>query len=301
MSINDVAKYLGISRFRVSRYLKEAREKGIVQIRIRESNAGYERLALQLEQALPIRRVLVLPTPFDGDRDTTRRVIGEAAAPLLNDVTPETTIAITWGRTVASMVENLPDNELKAGRVIELAGGGGHITERMSAHAVSLQTAEKLKAECVQVPAPVIADDPKTARAFLDESSIRRALEMATRADVAITGVGPMDLDSLVHRSGFLSEDDFHSLRKSGAVGSIFGRFYDIDGKECVTTYQHRSVSLTFDEFIKIPERIALAGGSNKVQSIIGLLRGGLITTLVTDAETANALQENYISEAEVA
>ena len=85
-------------------------------------------------------------------------------------------------------------------------------------------------------------------------------------------------------------------LKDSKAVGSIFGRFYDLQGQECDTEFRERAIALTFDDLRKIPERIALTMGAHRIQAILGLLYGELITTLVTDSDTATAVLEEHFS-----
>ena len=50
MNIQTIGHKLGISRFRVSRYLKEAEEKGIVKIEITNDKLFYESLACELQK-----------------------------------------------------------------------------------------------------------------------------------------------------------------------------------------------------------------------------------------------------------
>jgi DNA-binding transcriptional regulator LsrR (DeoR family) len=294
LTIQEIAQQMNISRFKVSRYIKEAQEKGIVQVQFHDPGIEHERLAMQMEQTLPFKRVIVVPTPYDTDVDGSRLAVGRAAVDLFQDLAPETTLGITWGRTVAYMVDNLPADRLQIRSVVELAGGFGQITTDLSARAVTLRSAEKLKAECVQLPAPIITDSVLSARSMMAESSIRNTLELAAQADVAVTGIGPINLDSLLHRSGFLSSEDFWQLRESGAVGSIIGRFFNLHGEECDTDYRDRAIALTLPTFCQIPERIALAAGKHKVDSLVGLANGQLITTLVTDSETALEVLERY-------
>jgi deoxyribonucleoside regulator len=294
MSIQEIGQNLGISRFRVSRYLKEARESGIVQIQIRDPKIKYEQLALQLERTFALHRAVVVATPYDTDPDATRLAIGQAAAGLFYDLKPDTSIGITWGRTIAYMVRELPANSCQAKRVVELVGGFGQITSTVSARAVALWSSEKLKAECTQLPAPIICESDETARSLLSESSIRQTLTLGAQCDIAIAGLAPLAPSSLLYQAGYLSRDDLDDLIAANAVGSILGRFFDAHGNECDTRFRSRAISLTFDAYLHIPERTVLAGGNEKVQGILGLIRGGLITTLVTDSDTAAAvLAEN--------
>lgn len=294
MTMQEIAKQLQISRFKVSRYIKEAVEKGIVQVHFHDSNIEHEKLALQLEQSFPIKLAVVVPTPYRSDISAVRLAVGQAGASLLTDIKPETSLSITWGRTIAHLVENLPTDQLKAQRVVDLAGGFGQVTDEISARAVTLQIARKLNAECFQLPAPTIVENVATAHALSNEPIIRNTLDIASESDIAIMGVGPTDVDSLLHRSGYVSETDFEYLKESNAVGSIMGRFYDFNGRECNTEFKERAIALKFDDLRKIPERIALTMGSHRIQAILGLMYGELITTLVTDSDTATAVLEKH-------
>jgi DNA-binding transcriptional regulator LsrR (DeoR family) len=51
-----------------------------------------------------------------------------------------------------------------------------------------------------------------------------------------------------------------------------------------------RLIGLSLEELLRVPIRIALAGGRNKEQALAGALAGGYATVLVTDERTARAL-----------
>ena len=167
------------------------------------------------------------------------------------------------------------------------------IAGSISAHAVALEAARKFDAHCVQLPAPILVDSPETAKSLKSEMIIQRVLKMAKRCDIALSGVGPVsDMDSSYYKANFLTEEDFNKLEKYGAVGSLLGRFFDINGKECETEFKYRVIALDFDAYKKIPERIVFAGGEHKLDAIYALASSGVITTLVTDSNTAVGLIE---------
>ena len=91
-----------------------------------------------------------------------------------------------------------------------------------------------------------------------------------------------------------MSEADFERLKARKAVGSVFGRFYDMQGRECDTEFKERAIALTFDDLRKIPERMALTMGAHRIEAILGLMYGELITTLVTDSDTATAVLDTH-------
>ena len=256
MTMLEIAKQLHISRFKVSRYIKEAIEKGIVQVHFHDSNIEHEKLALQLERTFPIKLAVVVPTPYRSDISAVRLAVGRAGASLLADIKPEASLSITWGRTIAHLVENLPNDQLKAQRVVDLAGGFGQVTDEISARAVTLQISRKLNAECFQLPAPTIVENIATAHALLNEPIIRNTLEIASESDIAIMGVGPTDVDSLLYRSGYVSEKGFGYLKERNAVGSIFGRFYDLNGRECDTEFRERALPLVLTTCERSPSAL---------------------------------------------
>lgn len=286
-----ISEQLGISRFRVSRYIEEARESGMITLQINDPDLNNETMALELEKKFGLERVIIATVAPNSDRETVRHAIGRIGAQLFLDLDPSTNIAITWGRTISYMVDDIPQGKIKCSNVIEMAGSVGTITSSMSAHTVALLAAEKMEANCIQLPAPIIADSATTAEAILRETVINRAVEMAKKCDLAVSGVGPVeDKDSSLHSAGYLSPSDLDNLDHCGAVGSIFGRFYDRKGKECNTEFKGRAIALSLEDYLKIPQRAVLAGGKHKLEGIYALVKNKVINVLVTDNETAQLL-----------
>lgn len=293
MDIQDISKLLGISRFKVSRYISKAREDGLISLHINDPDIDFEAQAIQVEQAFKLHRVIVVPVTANANRDEQRQAIGRGGAVIFENLDRDCNLAITWGRTMAYLIKEMAPGASTIKNVVELAGSVGKITKEVSAHAVSTTAAEKLNAACIQLPAPIIVESSATAEILMKEPSIQQTLSMASECDLAISGVGPVrDTDSSLHRAGYLSEQDLLSLEQSGAVGSILGRFFDKEGNECDTPFKDRVIALDLTEYKKIPERILCAGGMHKVDAIFALARNGVITSLVTDSETAMILLE---------
>ena len=76
------------------------------------------------------------------------------------------------------------------------------------------------------------------------------------------------------------------------AIGVMAGRFFDSDGDPVLGPLDEQMIGLTLREIAKIPERICVAGGPEKIEAIDAMLRGGYATVLVTDEATALALVE---------
>ena len=79
-------------------------------------------------------------------------------------------------------------------------------------------------------------------------------------------------------------------MTRAGAVGEAAGVFFDANGVVVDTPLTARIVGLTGSQLHGIRHVIAIAHGSDKVDAIGAAVRGDLIDSLVTTAETADLL-----------
>ena len=290
MNIQEIGRKLGISRFRVSRYLNEAEEKGIVKIEINDDKLFYESLACELEEKFGIGKVIVVPVTSTMDEDLVRKMVGEKCVELLASAGEDIAIGITWGRTIARMVESITDNSLRVRRIVEMTGGFGTISADIPTNTLAPLFAKKLLTYCYQMPTPMIVSSVEIGKLLKLDKSICTTLSMSKESDIAISGIAPLNKNSNLYRVGFINDDDLVTLKEKGAVGTILGRFFDRDGQEIDSDFKERVISISFDDFRKIPERIVLAGGWGKAECICALLKGGLVSTIIMDNITASEL-----------
>ncbi len=74
------------------------------------------------------------------------------------------------------------------------------------------------------------------------------------------------------------------------AVGDVCLHFYALDGSAIEFAGSERMVRTSRALLASLPHAVGVAVGREKVQSIVGAVRGRLINELVTDAATAEAL-----------
>jgi lsr operon transcriptional repressor len=79
-------------------------------------------------------------------------------------------------------------------------------------------------------------------------------------------------------------------LDRSAAVGEVLVSPFDIDGRLVGDLLRDRTIAFDARALGRIPVRIGVAGGPAKVRPILGALRGQLMTVLVTDQPTAEAV-----------
>jgi DNA-binding transcriptional regulator LsrR (DeoR family) len=81
-------------------------------------------------------------------------------------------------------------------------------------------------------------------------------------------------------------------LGQHGVTAEMAARLFDADGRALSTGLAHYVLAIETEQLRRVPEVIALAGGTAKAAAIDAVLRSGLVTTLVVDADTAELLIE---------
>ena len=77
---------------------------------------------------------------------------------------------------------------------------------------------------------------------------------------------------------------------QKGAVGEIVGRIYDKNGQTVDEDLRRKMIGISLDKIAKIPVRIGMSYGKDKIEAIKGAIAGGLVNVLVTDVPTAELL-----------
>ena len=284
----EIAHIVGLTRSMISRLLTEAREKGIVEIRVNRNI----RLDHDLETALAERFGLLGVHVVDVPASTNNRVLnclGEAAALLLKRyLAPGLTLGISWGTSVSATVDAIEYMEPLGVKVIQLVGAfGARITE-YDGHALVSRLAEKLGGDSYYLNAPFLCPNAETAMALRQTQSVKEAINLGKQAQLALLGVGSvLPRYSSYYLAAYVAINELEKLQREGAVGDVCGIHFDIHGYEVGTDFSQRSVTINKDDLINIPYRIGVAGGVGKAAPVLGALLGGYINMLITDSFTA--------------
>lgn len=282
----EVAEKLNVSRVAVTRILKRARDAGIVQITIRKPLPELFELSLSLEKAYGLRIGRVVAD--GGSEAETLENIGRAGAELLvRHSGPGKRIGVAWSRTVCAIIPYVKRPERPPLCVNELAGT---YLEPGMPYGVSWRLAEKLGAHLEPIPSPVLVGSAQAKAVMMQEKSVLRAFENATKVDIALVGLGNVSEVASIVKTGYVTEENLREIREKGAVGDVLMRYYDASGRRVALSFDERTVSLEWESIRKLPLVVALAFGEGKLEAIRGALVGGVIQGLVTDRSTAIAL-----------
>ena len=289
MTQEEIAESLGISRIKVVRLLKEAREKGIVEIKVQSPMTENLKLEGQMRSLYQLTQVVV--TQPDEEGEPLNKVLAWAAAQILEQrLRPGIKIGVGLGRTTSYLPDFFAPSKHIDCTFITLAGGLNSRENIDSSHETLLKISKLSGGVAKYIYAPFLVSNSQIRAAILQDKAVESVLEQAKGTNLAIFSIGTPDDFALLHQYNLITEDEMYEIRSMGALGDALGRFFDESGKEIMTGYRDRVIGLTIDELRAIPDRILVAGGSKKRKAIRAALIGKIANILVTDILTAEYL-----------
>ena len=285
----DIADLIGVTRSAVSRMLTEAREKGLVEIIIHHP-LQYDRvLEDQLVVELNLQHASVITIAEQPDHKDLKMKLGKAASRLITKlIKPGQGIGVGWGTSVQATIESLERNLVEDTRVIQLVGVLGSSRNSYSAQTLVDQLAQKLGGVGTYLYAPFIVESGQTANSLMKDQSVEQAIASGRDCDIALLGIGTTkpELCSL-YKENHLSLQELRIIRKTGAVGDVCALYFNINGKLSPVDFHKRRIGVSRTNLQNIPTRLAVAGGFEKADAILGAILGGYVNSLVTDNLTA--------------
>lgn len=290
----EIARTIGVTRSMISRLLTEARAKGIVEIRVRRTLQRDHDLETALVNRFRLQAACVSAVPPRVNSERLLSYLGKAGAQtLVRYLAPGNILGLAWGTSVSATVDAVEVEQPLDLKIVQLVGAMGARNAQYDGHALILRLAEKVGGEGYYLNAPFLCPNPETAEALRRTQSIKDTIELGTRADVALLGVGSSDPQhSSYFLAGYVSSREQARLQRAGAVGDVCGLHFDIQGRHVCEEFTARCLTICKEDLFNIPVRIGVAGGTGKVGPVLGALRGNFVNVLVTDSITARQVLE---------
>ncbi len=294
LSQREIGRKVGLTSSMISRLISEAHHRGMVEIRVHRPREYDTELEKALQEKFNLDAVHVIRTRED--EGFLIKYLGDAGAHVLKqNLQEDQVIGVTWGTTLSAVINAFSIDHPISTRLIELTGAMGSRSSEYEAHGIISRLANKLGAEYHFLNAPFICENKETAQALIKDRIISQPLVMAKNADLALMGVGSLDLEkATMLKSGYMSRTIIEHLSQSGAIGNVCGLYYDIDGNPACDDFCERIITISKKDLLTIPIRLGVAGGEDKPKPIIGAVRGRYINILVTDNITAQAVLDHY-------
>ena len=295
---SQIASELGLSTAKVNRLIKQGRESGMLEITI---NSPFQRefeLENRLSRKWDLKYCLVVSS-VSGNAVSTLNQVGKGAGDLLVETIRDgDTIAISGGKALSAVVDNLSVSRSYDINVVPMTGGvqGQHYTD---VNHIATQLAEKLGGRAILLHAPLHADSREERDLLMSVRATRDVMDVARNATVALVGIGSVIGDNSTYYDAHpVSEADRKKLVEEGVRAELIGHLIDGHGKLSDNDFNSRLVGLSPHEAANIPTTIGVASGPEKVRPICAALNGGFINSLVLDEHTVEGVLEYEIEKA---
>ena len=301
LSQQQIAKKLHTSRTSISRALIQARNEGYVQIRIQYPEQSNLELERKLEEKYGLTEALIAVPAYD--QSVEQEISYQAVDYILRVLKKNMILGMTWGRAMHGFVEQLAKDErlrslsFQNVKVVPFLGTPG-VTQVDSwdattySNTLATKVGNLLHCASYNLSAPMYVDGSKEKEMIEGIEEISKVLQMAENADIALIGIGSMQKDSSIPQAGIRTEEEYKELIQKGAVGEIVGRIYDKEGQVVDEDLRRKMIGISTQQIKKIPVRVGISYGKDKVEAIKGAIKGEMINVLVTDATTAEKLME---------
>jgi deoxyribonucleoside regulator len=288
MSQKEISFHLGISRPQISRMISNARSSNIVTIKINNPFQDETKLERTLMERYGLKDVLVLNTAAENEMEEFGRLAAECIDAYIMD---HNRVGVMSGQTISTLVSALKHLNRRGLEFVPLVGGMGSTGASWHANAIAQRFAECSGGNCYILNAPVIVQSSQSRDILVQEPEIASVLQKGACCDVAIVGIGQINMSSTTVKAGTLDNEDILKLVEAGAVASVCTSYLDTNGKIIETELNERSIGLTLNQ-LKKAKTIALAFGRSKAESIKSALSSGYLDVFITNIDTARVIAE---------
>jgi deoxyribonucleoside regulator len=293
MKMEVIARQLNTSRSTVSRLIKRARDTGLVEITLRPASTRAPGLGQTLGARFGVS-AYVVPVPDSAAHVDRLEVVALTSAKLLASwFDSDMTMGVAWGTTLAAVSRHLQHKPTRGSSVVQLNGAANTRTSGIEyASDLISSFGSAFDAAVHHFPVPAFFDFPDTKAAMWRERSVRRVLDVQRRADIALFSIGAVAgaVPSHVYSAGYLDDADIQMLHREGVVGDVCTVFLRADGSYADVALNARATGPTPAELHRVPRRVCVVAGDNKVVPLLAALRSGVVTDLVVDELTASRL-----------
>lgn len=303
MSQEEIGKKLNISRTTVSRALTKAKAEGYVKIVINYPLESPIELEKAIEKQYGIKEAIVAMAKDEYLSDYL--VSAQVCDYIVRVVRNHMTIGVTWGRTMRKVIDNFNSENFtkkitaKGVTTVPFLGSTTISSPKDEqfrltySNIIATELGELMHGNSFNVPAPTLVSNAKVKEIIENEPEVKRVLDKARNCDIALLGIGALEKKSSLAAVEFTAENMIEEFKKKGGAGEIVCRAFDTEGNIMNTELNDKVIGISLEDIRKIPTRVGIAYGLNKVKAIKGAMRGGFINVLITDSFTAKALTDN--------
>ena len=142
------------------------------------------------------------------------------------------------------------------------------------------------------IPSPLLLSSADVRDSLRREPDVEEIFRMIPLSSMSVVSIGSMNDRATIVKNGILNNNDFTFLKMQGAVGDVLSHFLDKNGQVISHHLEGRLMSTPMEQLKTLNNVIGAAGGPDKAEAILAVLRGGYLDVLITDEDTAQLLLE---------
>ena len=281
-----ISEMLGISRMRVIRLLEKARQTGVIQFNIRKDGIQRMEVEKRLGERFGLKDVFVVPDSSTQTQEGINANIAKAAAMYINDRLEDNRyINFGYGDTSSRVLNELATMAQDPISCISLTGGVNNYLPNMQSSVFN--------ARLYLIPAPLLASSKEMVAAIQQEESVQEIYRMLAPSAYSVIGIGAVENNATIFKSGILSSKEIIYLERRGVVGDVLSHFLDKNGNLVETELEEQLISTSLPTLKSLNNVVGVAAGASKTEAIQAALLGGYVDILITDEQTAGALLDS--------
>lgn len=289
MTQAEIAEQIGVSRPMISRMIKEAHELGIVTIQVHAHPEDANSILNKLRNFYNLRGGIIIPDAST-ENVTNERIAASILDFILNFSPRTVNIGFGWGYLIGIFVKALENADVQQqldATVFPLIGNSSVSNRDYHSNEIVRVFAEKTGAAPIYLHAPAFFESEQEMRLFQEADSFGKVTEAWSQIDTAVVNLG-----------NYPSAPDYATVIRYGdrlttqkAVGRMLFSHFDANGV-IIRSPTDYSIQIPIPDLARCRNVVAVCSVALQAKALIGALRTGLITHLITAESVARQALE---------
>lgn len=286
-TIHDLSQKYDLSRYKILKFLEEAKKDGIVHIDIQEQFERHIDLEERLHTYFDVHFFVLKENGSFVEHDLLFWKF--CAFHIQQLLITDEIIGLSFGESLYKTIEQfMPSYEGKR-MFVPFLGDNQRFNTISNSSFIAYQCAKIYHGHYRKLSCPLYTQNQALKSLLLQETCLQETLNLARKADTLLTGLATPAAIEAIPFWNACKRDLFSNL--DSAVGFIFGRPFAIDGHFLVNPTQDPVLGLNLADIYQVPKRCVLCNHKFKAQAMIGALRTGTLThAILNEASAAKML-----------
>lgn len=285
---DEIAKRLSTTRQTVNKMINSLEDKGIISIKINGMDDNNIALESYFEDEFELKQVII--ADVFAKQDSLQEVAYAAAEHITSIIEPTSIIGVSWGETLSLTVGNMRYEKHQGCKVVQLIGVQNFDYKMYKTDQIALSLSNKLDCPSYMLYAPAIVDNPEVKRLLLEEKAVQSTLRLIAQCDIALVGIGQLNMNATMCKQGFFSSREIDHLHTDGFFGDVCVNPVRRDGSWDHCFLHNRLINTSIESLQKISNVVAIASGEDKAEAILSCLKTKCINTLIIDQFVAKKI-----------